>query len=60
MEPLAIHPTKDATNEWQTALDGIQTAHEENKKLRELLKEILKTIKAHGDTLNSTGITSDL
>ena len=53
------HPTNDATAEWQTALNSIQTAHEENRKMRGILQALVDTIKAHQDTLAATGISTD-
>lgn len=53
------HPTNDATAEWQAALDSIQTAHEENRKMRGILQALVDTIKAHQDTLAATGISTD-
>lgn len=52
-------PTPDSSSEWQTALKGVQTAHEENRKLRFILQSLMDTIKTHNDTLAATGIATD-
>jgi hypothetical protein len=56
---MKTHPTNDATAEWQTALDSIQTAHEESRKMRGILQAIVDTIKTHQDTLAANGISTD-
>lgn len=56
---MKTHPTNDATAEWQTALESVQTAHEENRKMRGILQALVDTIKAHQDTLAATGISTD-
>jgi hypothetical protein len=53
------HPHNDATAEWQTALESVQTAHEENRKMRGILQALVDTIKTHQDTLAATGISTD-
>ena len=53
------HPTNDATEEWQTALDSVQTAHEESRKMRGILQALVDTIKTHQDTLAANGISTD-
>ena len=53
------HPTNDATEEWQTALDSIQTAHKESRKMRGILQALVDTIKTHQDTLAANGISTD-
>lgn len=56
---MKTHPTNDATEQWQTAVKSVQTAHEENSKMRGILQALVDTIKTHQDTLAANGISTD-